>query len=337
MKQSVLEKDTFINTFCGVEYAMEWLKLISLNELEALPYAKRHVYFERLMAECKSMCVSKPIWPFVVRTIGRIVPLIRPYDLVIEGEENIPSDTEVIFLCNHSNSHDFFTVDELFYKLKKQVSPIVAWDGLSWFSRLFFRLGNGILIKRDSSESISKGVLNLCSRMLNGTDGFIFGEATWNMHPYKPMQNLHAGVTEISLITGKPIVPVIFEYVESDGICKKETDVYKKCIVSFGKPVTVTADESIFGQTDKLQAIMSSMREMLWNREGVKKSDFSENDVERYINHTYLKKYKAFGFKYNTEWESQFLLTKGQKIENEYCLDEYGNFVPGIVKGNLYG
>lgn len=314
---------------------MEWLKLISLNELEELPHSKRQVYFECLRDECEGMCVQKPIWPFVVKIIGRIASIIRPYDLVIEGEENIPSDTEVIFLCNHSNSHDFFTVDELFCKLKKQVSPIVAWDGLSWFSRLFFRLGNGILIRRDSSESISKGVLELCSKMLNGINGFIFGEATWNMHPFKPMQNLHAGVTEISLITGKPIVPVIFEYVESDMVCKKETAIYKKCIVSFGKPVTVTAEESIFGQTDKLQAIMSSMRETLWNREGVKKSDFLEDDIERYINHTYLKKYKAFGFKYNTDWESQFLLTKGQKIENEYCLDEDGDFSSGKIERSV--
>lgn len=313
---------------------MPYSTLISLNELENKSSEKKESYFDCLRTECKERRVAEQTLPFIVKTLGKIASLIRPYDLVIEGEENIPSDTEVIFLCNHSNSHDFFTVDELFYKLKKQVSPIVAWDGLSWFSRLFFRLGNGILIKRDSSESISKGVLNLCSRMLNGTDGLIFGEATWNMHPYKPMQNLHAGVTEISLITGKPIVPVIFEYVESDGICKKETAVYKKCIVSFGKPVTVTADESIFGQTDKLQEIMSSMREELWDREGIKKCDFTEDDIERYINHTYLKKYKAFGFKYNTKWESQFLLTKGQNIENEYCLDEAGNFIPGIIRGN---
>ncbi len=316
---------------------MPYSTLISLNELENLTSEKKEGYFNRIRTECKDRRVVRQTLPFIVKALGKIASIIRPYDLVIEGEENIPSDTEVIFLCNHSNAHDLFTVTELFCRLKKGVSSIVAWDGLSWYSRLLFRLMNGILIKRDSSESINRGVLDLCSRMLNGTNGFIFGEATWNMHPYKPMQNLHAGVTEISLITGKPIVPVIIEYVESDGICKKETDVYKKCIVSFGKPVTVTADESIFGQTDKLQAIMSSMRETLWNREGVKKSDFLEDDIERYINHTYLKKYKAFGFKYNTDWESQFLLAKGQNIENEYYLDEAGNFIPGIIRGNLYG
>ena len=313
---------------------MSYSTLLNLNELENLTTEKKEDYFNRLRTECKDRRVAKQTLPIIVKVFGKAASFIRPYDLAIEGEEHIPPDTEVIFLCNHSNAHDLFTVDELFCLLKKDVSPLVAWDGLNWISRSFFRLINGILIKRDCSESINKGVLDLCSRMLNGTNGFIFGEATWNMHPYKPMQNLHAGVTEISLITGKPIVPVIFEYVESDGICKKETAVYKKCIVSFGKPVTVTAEESIFGQTDKLQVIMSSMREKLWDREGIKKDDFSGKDIKRYINHTYLKKYKALGFKYNTEWESKFLLTKGQKIENEYCLDEDVRFVPGIVRGN---
>lgn len=46
-----------------------------------------------------------------------------------------------------------------------------------------------------------------------------------------------------------------------------------------------------------------------------------------YLNHLYLKKFKAFGFKYNSEWEAQFLLDK----ENEYCMNENGEFVPGIL------
>lgn len=308
--------------------------LMSLNELENLSPEKRQSYLNCLRIECKERQVTEQTKPFIVKALGKVASIIRPYDLVLEGEENIPADTEVIFLCNHSNSHDMFTVVELFSSLKKKVSSIVAWDGLSWLSRLFFRLINGILIKRDSAESINKGVLTLCSRMLNGTNGFIFGEATWNMHPYKPMQNLHAGVTEISLITSKPIVPVIFEYVESDVICKKETDVYKKCIVSFGTPVTVRADESIFGQTDQIQETMGSMREAIWEKEGVKKKDLSEEDIKRYINHTYLKKFKALGFVYNTEHESKFLLGKGQKVENEYCLDNDGNFVPGLLERN---
>lgn len=103
-------------------------------------------------------------------------------------------------------------------------------------------------------------------------------------------------MTEISLITDKPIVPVIFEYVETNKLCKKEADIYKKVIVSFGEPVKVTANESIFEQTDRLQEKMVSMRREIWKRENINKTDLSEEEIKRYLNHTYLKKFKALGF-----------------------------------------
>ena len=37
-----------------------------------------------------------------------------------------------------------------------------------------------------------------------------------------------------------------------------------------------------------------------------------------------------------TERESKYLFCKnGGFVENEYCIDEYGNFVPGELKRNL--
>jgi 1-acyl-sn-glycerol-3-phosphate acyltransferase len=309
-------------------------EIVNLNILENLSPPERTQYFADIYKTCEQMRGDCQNISFIKRGLARLTPFFRKYPLKIEGTENIPADENVIFLCNHSNAHDSFTFLETFVKLHKNVSWFAAWDGLSWFSRLFFRLIDGVLIKRDDKQSISEGVMELCSRIIGGKSSFIFGEATWNMHPTKPMQNLHAGVTEIALITGKRIVPVLFEYVEVDHMCKKEAELYKKCVVSFGTPVTVKADESIFGQTDKLQEIMSSMREELLEREGIKKNGFAEDDIKRYINHTFLKKYKAFGFKYNTEWESQFLLTKGEKIENEYCLNADGDFVPGKIERN---
>ena len=308
--------------------------IVSLNILENLSTSERIQYFNDIHKICEKRRVDRQRVSLIKRGLARLTPLFRKYPLEIEGTENIPADENVIFLCNHSNSHDAFTLLEVFVKLHKNVSWLGAWDGLNWLSRLFFRLIDGVLFKRDSKQSASVGVIELCSKIIAGRYGFVFGEATWNMHPTKPMQNLHAGVTEIALITGKRIVPVIFEYVEVDHMCKKEAELYKKCVVSFGTPVTVRADESLFGQTDQLQETMTSMREAIWNREGVKKKDLSEEDIKRYINHTYLKKFKALGFVYNTEHESRFLLGKGQKIENEYCFDDDGNFVLGFLERN---
>lgn len=66
--------------------------------------------------------------------------------------------------------------------------------------------------------------------------------------------------------------------------------------------------------------------------EGIVGDKLSDIDIDRYINHTYLKKYKAFGFQYDTSLESQFLLKDESGVENEYCLDEQGDFVPGFLK-----
>lgn len=312
----------------------ESVSLYNLKELNSLSFEARKNYLDNIHSICKRRHVRKTTSSGIIKALGVLTPALRKYSIEIVGDENIPNDENVIFLCNHSNSHDLFTVFEVFPRLKRRVSPLAAWDGLNCFSRLFFHLGDSVLIKRGNAPSINEGIKNLCAKMISGKDGLIFGEATWNMHPSKIMQNLHAGVTEIALITDKRIVPTIFEYVEVDHMCKKETELYKKCIVSFGKPVTVSADDSLFGKTEELQEIMVSMRESLWEREGIKKKDLSEEDIKRYINHTYIKKFKAFGFVYNTEHESKFLLGKGQKIENEYCFDDEGNFSPGLLEKN---
>jgi len=309
-----------------------YMDLKGLKEIEALAAAERKEYFEETRRFCENRRAKKQTNSFILWGIAKLAPLFRGFEIEYEGLENISEDEIFIFLCNHSNSHDFFIIRETFEKINKNVTPLGAWDGLNPITRLWFRLGNVTLIKRDSKQSKERGILDYCSRILHGDNGFVFGEATWNLHPTKPMQNVKAGVTEIALITGKRIVPTIFEYVEVDGLCKKESKLYKKCIVRFGEPVAVSTERSIFGQTREIQSIMEKMRREIWFREGIVRDKLSDIDIDRYINHTYLKKYKAFGFQYDTSLESQFLLKGESGVENEYCLDEQGDFVPGFLK-----
>lgn len=109
------------------------------------------------------------------------------------------------------------------------------------------------------------------------------------MEPASSVTNakLKAGITLVSLITGKPIIPVIFEYVESVQICKKESSLYDKCIIQFGTPYYVTTDKNIFEQTYKLQIIMENMRRKLWDELGIRKDSFENINKELYLNHLY--------------------------------------------------
>lgn len=316
MKDKNITKDKFIKNF---------------KEIEALTSEEKISYFEKLREQCQNRRVARTTNRAILGLIGMLSPFFRKYDIEIQGAENIPDDTAV-FLCNHSNSHDFFTIREVFYNMNRRVAPLGAWDGLNFFSRLLFRWGDVTLIKRDNSESKRKGILDYCSKILSGKNGFVFGEATWNLHPYKPMQDVKAGIAEIAMITGKAVVPTIFEYVEVDHTCNKEKDLYRKCIVSFGKPVIISAEKGFFEQTEYLQKLMETMRKNIWEQEKINKNDFTPEEIERYLYHTYLKKFKAFGFTYNSKSESSFLLRKRNAIENEYCLDSNGKFVPGIIE-----
>lgn len=301
------------------------------KEIETFSPEVRRLYFAGVQRYCKFRRAQRTTNDTITDLIAKISPLFRNYEIEVQRAENIP-DEPVVFLCNHSNSHDFFTIREVFYWLRKRVTPLGAWDGLNLCSRVLFRLGDVTLIKRDSAESKREGILDFCSKILSWENGFVFGEATWNLHPVKPMQDVKAGIAEIALITGKVVVPTIFEYVEVDHVCKKESELYKKCIVSFGKPVMISADKGLFEQTENLQKIMESMRRDIWEQENIHKNALSSEDMERYVNHTYLKKYKAFGFTYDSEWESSYLLRKGKAIENEYYIDSHGDFVPGIIE-----
>lgn len=70
----------------------------------------------------------------------------------------------------------------------------------------------------------------------------------------------------------------------------------------------------------------------IWSEMGIKRDSLEDIDKDVYMNHTYLKKFKTFGYKYNSEHEYQYLLEKNGICENEYYINEQGDFVPGIIE-----
>lgn len=303
------------------------------RELEKLTTKEKIAYFSKLREYCMNASTKREKKLNIGHEIiTKIYPNLRSYDYEIIGLENIPDNGKALFLCNHSNSHDFFTAHEVFKKVGSNVSVFCASDDLNFATATLFRACDAVLIDREDKASAEKGICDFSASLMTGMPGVLFGESTWNLHPYKPMQQLKIGAANIAAITDVPIIPTIFEYVEVPRTCDKESELYTVCLVKFGQPIKISKEESLVSQTNTLQTIMEQNRLQLWNDIGTMRKSLDDVDQEIYLNHTYLKKFGALGFTYDSESEAKFLFSKdNQPVENEYHLDENGNFVPGVT------
>lgn len=310
---------------------MEAIRTISVQEIENLTPNQRKRYYQYLKEYCLQLELKKRT-NIGQKLISRIYPYLRNYKLEIIGEQNIPQNDSAIFMCNHSNSHDIFTAYEVFNQLGREASVMVASDCLSLATEAIFRISDATIIDRRDKISSANGLYEHSRKIIEGKCGVIFGEATWNLNPYLPMQKIKIGGTQMGAISEKCIIPTILEYIEVPEIVSKESDLYTKCIITFGKPISIDQSQSTIAQTIIIQKAMEMLRIASWEKNGIKKAGPKSINRELYINHTYLKKYKALGFKYDSEYESRFLYSKdGKPVDNEFHLNENGDFVPGIT------
>lgn len=308
-----------------------FMNILSNKELENMDVHNRINYYEQLRDELlknKSTIKDKSI---IRSTTNFVLPYVRNYDLSIVGEDNIPNDTNCLFVINHSNSHDAQTLIEVTNKLGMQQCYLASSEGLSPIVAKLFTENGAILFNRFNKIEANNAFIKFTSNLLNGEYGVIFAEGTWNIHPYKPMHLIKTGPAYSAVISGVPIVPVIFEYIESDKLCCKEKDLYSKCVVTFDKPIYISYNNGLIQQTNSLQNDMEILRKSVWKNYNIKKSNFNDEDIARYLNHTYLKKFSSL-FSYDSNIENKVLLVKDQlSSENEYCLNNAGIFAPGIV------
>ena len=144
---------------------------------------------------------------------------------------------------------------------------------------------------------------------------------------------IRKGAAMISAITQVPIIPTIFEYIEEDGVFDTESELYKKCLIRFGKPVVISYNQTLMGQTNEIRYEMIDIRKQIWRDYDIRKDFIYDVDPLIYVNHTYLKKFKAFGFTYDSQREQEFLLfLENEMRANEYTIDIEGNFQPGITQ-----
>lgn len=291
-------------------------------------------YYENLRKKCERLSTkNKKSISSGQYLISKVYnPSFYNNKLEIHGIENIPYNESVIFICNHSNAHDIFSMYSILEKLNIPASVMVATDCLNPLSISVFAAADSTFLDRRNKLSANQSIYDLSSKIIAGKSGVIFGESTWNLHPIKPMQNLKIGGAKIAAITGAVIIPTIMEYIEIPDLFNKEGKMYEKIVISFGKPIKVEAGEDLATKTHLIQNKMEEMRKKIWQQNLIIRENLDMIIPEQYINHVYLKKFKAFGFTYDSLKESQFLRKdEDGQIENEYCINAEGELVPGIT------
>ena len=308
------------------------VKILTESEISKLNINERKKYYLELKDYCLNL-KANPNISIGQNLISKLCPMLRNYDLEIRGAENLPKNDSAIIMCNHSNTHDFFTACETFTKLDLPVSVFAASDDLNALSNGIFSFANATLVDRNDKESCTNGLLDLTGKILSENNGVIFGESTWNLHPKRRMQTLKIGASRAAAISGKVIIPTIFEYIEVPYLCQKEKDLFTKCIVEFGKPIKINPEKSLIEQTLDIENTMILMREKNWDEFNITDGGKKKINPLTYVNHTWLKKFGGLGFTYDSASEFKYLYFKpGQEPQNEYHINDNGLFVPGITE-----
>ena len=128
-------------------------KFLSIKELNLLNEEDKEKYYQEVRDYCETIKINIKSKKISKKIISLLAPKLRNYDLEIYGENNIPKDDSAVFICNHSNSHDFFTTQEVFDKLGRNVTPFGASDCLNFISLQMFKLGDVTLIDRGDKKN----------------------------------------------------------------------------------------------------------------------------------------------------------------------------------------
>lgn len=271
------------------------------------------------------------------------LPNSMPYD--VRGIEKIPTDMPCLFVINHSNSHDYPNLMKFLYELsrvreRRCVNTLVASDSLDKKNEMIFNVSGAELIDRFDKDSASQGLANLRQRLREGNDVAIFGESTWNLHPYVPMLVVKKGFAQLASGERVAIVPLIFEYVETKDICYVESELYDKFIVSVCSPYVINENDDLLARANEIRKIMGDARIELWKENKTHKPTLEGRKLKAleeiiYLKHTELKK-NGMGFSYDSVYELDNLLPLGDGfgVENEYIRNEAGLFVP-LTKENV--
>lgn len=287
------------------------MKRLNKKEMEKMTLEQRKKYYDELRNYYASLKPNK-----LEHKIHEAVnPIIKIIARSLNGTNKNPNKIEifknewdqnyyngpVIYACNHTNSHDMPFVIEI---ARNQYYVYAGNEIENDINGMLFKLNGVVFVDRTSKEDKRKTFEELLKLSCQGKDTLIFPEATWNVTPSKPMNNIYGGVIETSIISGNPIIPLVTEYTDN------------KWYMYIGKPIFIYYGADINKAREYLRDTMASMKWSIWESFGqTKREEISSNYFEQYLNKIYTEYPKL-----DPVFESQFVykdyVTEEEVFEN---------------------
>lgn len=195
----------------------------------------------------------------------------RDFDLQIIDENNLPDYSPVIYVVNHTNSHDIPVASEV---IKKHHNVLLGRQPLKIIDRIAFCLNGVIWVDRKNRFSKHNAKSEIIKCLNNKTNILMFPEGTWNRSDNKIMLPLYWGCVDIAKSSKAPICPIILDYTP------------KVCYAKVGNPIFIDESEDKLTAINRIRDEMATLRWELWEKQPMLKRDkLPKNYYEKILWH----------------------------------------------------
>ena len=151
------------------------------------------------------------------------------------GEENIPTDTAVLYVGNHRS---FFDVVLTYVRVPRPTGYIAKKEMLKWpLLNIWMKDLHCLFLDRQDIKAGLKTILQAIEKAKNGISICIFPEGTRNKGEELSMLPFKDGALKISTKTGCPIVPISMN--NTAAIFENQFPRIKKThvVIEYGEPI----------------------------------------------------------------------------------------------------
>ncbi|WP_448211846.1 1-acylglycerol-3-phosphate O-acyltransferase [Colwellia sp. MEBiC06753] len=204
-------------------------------------------------------CIYSLLRPFhrnnvhvAARTMGKLAKVIG-LEVDIRGQELVPADIPVVYICNHQNTYDIFTLSNAV----QEHTVSVGKKSLKWipfFGQMYWLTGNILIDRKNTNKAINTIALTAEKMKEKQLSVWLFPEGTRSygrgLLPFK------TGAFRTAQQANAPIVPICAS--NTHGVVKLNRWNNGKMIIEFMPPIYIDSDDkkNIRVVTDQTRATM---------------------------------------------------------------------------------